>query len=200
MTLSVFYRLAEACDLHYIVLMHQILLIDDDPVFLEAVTEAMKRTHRDITITTAGTAEHGLRLLGRQRFDVIISDFRMPGLNGIDLLQECAVACPDTPVLVLTGYGSTALEQDALNHGAYAVLQKPVDSDVLYSAVTRAILRSQMLQRGLSFAYTPPEIHLRELVNHRERLSARLKAITQRLDEALGTDTPPQDPTPRSRP
>jgi DNA-binding NtrC family response regulator len=168
--------------------MHHILLIDDDAAFLEAVAEAMTRAHRDVHITTAATAEHGLRLLGRQRFDVVISDFRMPGLNGIDLLQECAVACPDTPVIVLTGYGSKALEQDALNHGAYAVLQKPVDSDVIYSAVTRSILRSELLQRGLASAFTPPDIHLRELVNHRERLSARLKLITQRLDETLGPD------------
>lgn len=170
--------------------MHDILVIDDDVVFLETLAEAMKRGHRDIAIRTATTAEQGLLLLGRKRFDAVISDFRMPGLNGMDLLQECAVACPDTPVIVLTGYGSQALEQDALNHGAYALLQKPVSADVLYSAVTRAFLRSQMLQRGLPSAFTPPDIHLRELVNHRERLSAKLKVITQRLDETLGTDQP----------
>ena len=170
--------------------MHDILLIDDDAVFLEAVAETMKRAHHDIKMTTAATAEHGLRLLGRQRFDAVISDFQMPGLNGIDLLHECAVACPDTPVVVVTGYGSKALEQDALNHGAYAVLQKPVDSDVIYSAVTRSILRSQMLHRGLPSSFTPPDIHLRELVNHRERLSARLRLLTQRLDDTLGTDKP----------
>jgi hypothetical protein len=54
--------------------------------------------------------------------------------------------------------------------------------------VTRAILRFQMLHRSLPSAFTPPDIHLRELVNHRERLSARLKVIAQRLDDALGTD------------
>jgi len=170
--------------------MRDILVIDDDDVFSETLSEAMTRGHRDINIKTATTAEQGLRLLGRQRFDAVISDFQMPGLNGIDLLKECAVACPDTPVIVLTGYGSEALERDALTHGAYALLQKPVDSDVIYSAVTRAILRSQMLQRSLPSAFTPPDIHLRELANHRERLSARLKVIAQRLDDALGTDTP----------
>lgn len=189
-TLLVFHRLAATDHLDYTSIMHEILVIDDDAVFVETLAEAMKRGHRDINIKTATTAEQGLRLLGRQRFDAVVSDFRMPGLNGIDLLQECAVACPDMPVVVLTGYGSRALEQDALHHGAYAVLQKPVDSDVIYSAVTRAILRSQMLQRGLPSAFTPPDIHLRELVNHRERLSAKLKVITQRLDDTLGTDKP----------
>lgn len=170
--------------------MPDILIIDDDVVFLETLSEAMQRGHRDINMRTATTAEQGLRLLGRQRFDAVISDFQMPGLNGMDLLLECAVTCPGTPVIVLSGYGSRALEQDALGHGACAFLQKPVDSDVIYSVVTRSILRSQMLQRSLPSVFTPPEIHLRELVNHRERLSARLKAITQRLDDTLGPDTP----------
>jgi DNA-binding NtrC family response regulator len=170
--------------------MHDILVIDDDAVFMETLAEAMMRSHRDLTMTTATTAEHGLRLLGRKHFDAVISDFRMPGLNGMDLLQECAVVCPDTPVIMLTGYGSRALEQDALTYGAYALLQKPVDCDVIYSAVSRSILRSRMLQRSLPSAFTPPEIHLRELVNHRERLSARLKVIAQRLDDALGTEDP----------
>lgn len=170
--------------------MHDILMIDDDAVFLETLVEAMTHGHRDIAITTATTAEQGLRLLGRKHFDAVISDFRMPGLNGMDLLQECAVACPDMPVIMLTGYGSRALEQDALTHGAYTLLQKPVDCDVIYSAVTRSILRSRTVQRSVPSAFTPPEIHLRELVNHRERLSARLKAIALRLDDALGTDRP----------
>jgi DNA-binding NtrC family response regulator len=67
--------------------MHDILVIDDDAVFLETLVEAMTRGHRDINIKTAMTAEQGLRLLGRRRFDAVISDFRMPGLNGIDLLK-----------------------------------------------------------------------------------------------------------------
>jgi DNA-binding NtrC family response regulator len=170
--------------------MPDILVIDDDAVFLETLAEAMTRGHRDINIKTATTAEHGLRVLGRQRFDAVVSDFRMPGLNGIDLLQECAVACPDTPVIMLTGYGSPALEQDALDHGAFALLQKPVHADVIYSAVMRSILRPRMVQRGLASAFTPPDLHLRELVNHRERLSARLKVIAQHLDDTLGTDKP----------
>ena len=70
----------------------------------------MKRGQRDIKLETATTAEQGLRLLARHHFDAVISDFRMPGLNGLDVLKECAVACPDTPVVLITGHRSTALE------------------------------------------------------------------------------------------
>jgi DNA-binding NtrC family response regulator len=170
--------------------MSVVLLIDDDTVFLKAITEALKRGHRDVKIVTATTAEEGLRLLSRQHYDAVISDFMMPGLNGIDLLKECAVAALDTPVILLTGYGSTELERDALYHGAYAVLQKPVDPDVIYSAVTRSILRAEMLRRSLPSDLTPPEIHQRELLSGSEQLSARIQAITARLEDTLGSDQP----------
>jgi DNA-binding NtrC family response regulator len=183
-----FQRLAQFCEIHYTAYMSSVLIIDDDAVFLETVSEALRVGHRDINIETATTAEQGLRLLAHNKFDAIISDFRMSGLNGIDLLKECTVACPDTPVVLITGYGNSALEQDALNHGAYAVLHKPVDPDVMYSVVTRSILRSRLLQRSYPSDHTPPEIYARELEGQRAQLSARIRQVTERLQNALGTD------------
>jgi DNA-binding NtrC family response regulator len=165
--------------------MSAILLIDDDPLFLSALTEALNYGYRDITISAVTTAEHGLRLLSHHHFDAIVSDFRMSGLNGIDLLRECKTMCPNTPVVLITGYGSRALEQDALDHGAYAVLQKPLDSAVIYSVVTRAILRCQLLQRSLSSVSMPPEILARELSTQQEQLSARIRQVAEHLQETL---------------
>ena len=169
--------------------MSLVLLIDDDALFLKAVVETLKRGHRDIKIETATTAEQGLRLLGRQHFDAVISDFRMPGLNGMDVLKECAVACPGTPVILITGYRSAALEQTALSEGAYAVLEKPLHPDALISVVKEVILRAEMLKRCLPSATTPPEIHLRELESKRDQLSARIQHITERLQGPLDSDT-----------
>jgi len=165
--------------------MPAILLIDDDPLFLSALTDALHRGHQDITINAATTAEQGLRLLSHDHFDAIVSDFRMSGLNGIDLLKECKSLCPHTPVVLITGYGSRALEQDALDHGAYAVLQKPLDSAVIYSVVKRAILRCQLLQRSLSADVTPPEVQVRDLSRQQEQLSARIRRVTERLHVTL---------------
>lgn len=94
------------------------------------------------------------------------------------------------PQTLLTGYGSTELERDALQQGAYAVLQKPVDPDVIYSAVTRSILRAEILRRSLPSDLTPPEIHQRELLSEREQLSARIQAITARLEDTLASEQP----------
>lgn len=170
--------------------MSVVLIIDDDPIFLDAVAESLERGHRDIQIETATTAVHGLRLVGLQHFDAIVSDFRMAGLNGIDFLKECAVACPHTPVIVLTGYGSPELERDALEHGAYAVLQKPIDSEVIYSAITRAILRAEMLGRSPICELTPQVLRLHELLSERQLISAKIQAITDRLQSTLRMDEP----------
>ena len=97
-------------------------------------------------------------------------------------------ACADTVVLI-TGYGSTAFEPDALSHEAHAVLEKPVDPGVLYSVVTRPILRAEMLKRSLPSATTRPQIHLRELESKRNQLSARIQEISERLQAPLDSDS-----------
>ena len=69
--------------------------------------------------------------LGRSRHDygALLSDLVLPGLDGIALLDECHQIRPDTPVVVISGYGDQQLEQLAAQRGAYAFLHKPVDPD-----------------------------------------------------------------------
>ena len=169
---------------------HSLLIIDDDAVFLKVVSEALDNGHPDIRTETAMTAEYGLRLLGGRPFDAIISDFRMSGLNGVDLLKECEAVCPGTPVVLITGYGTTALEQDALDQGAFAVLQKPVDPERLYAVVTRAIRRSKWLRRTAPATVPLHDLQAHELAQQREQLSGRIRNITQRIQDTLQTDNP----------
>jgi DNA-binding NarL/FixJ family response regulator len=169
---------------------YSFLVIDDDPVFLEVLSEALHNEHPNITTETALTAEHGLCLCGRDRFDAIISDFRMSGLNGVDLLKECEAACPGTPVVLITGYGTTALEQDALDQGACAVLQKPVDPGRLYAVVIRAIRRSKWIRRTAPANVPLPDLQAQELAQQGEELSGRMRNVTQRIQDILQADNP----------
>ena len=133
-----------------------LLIIDDDAVFLKAVSGALHDAHPDLLIATASSAEHGLRLLTLRRFDAIVSDFCLAGLTGLDLLKECQSGGSDAPLVLITGYGTPALEDDALEQGACALLQKPVELEQLYNLVQRVIRRTTWLRR--SHADMPLEI------------------------------------------
>ena len=133
---------------------------------------------RAITVDTASSAEQALRLIQCTEYDVIVSDFSMPGLNGMDFLKECRTVRPDIPVILLTGYGTHELEQEALKEGAYALIQKPVDADVFLSVVTRAVIRRELRQAAL---VNPMSIEAQLFAMENKRLSSRLRDIDDRL-------------------
>jgi two-component system nitrogen regulation response regulator NtrX len=122
--------------------MPKILILDDDTTFLNAVTAALMAERTDIAIDTALCAEAGLLLIGTIHYDAIISDYRMSGLDGLRLVKECRRLRPDTPIVLITGYGDREMQREALHSGAYAFLHKPVHADVLLSVVDRALHRT----------------------------------------------------------
>lgn len=170
-----------------------LLIIDDEAVFLKTVSAALSDQHCDLKIATATSAEQGLRLLSLRRFDAIISDFRMAGLNGVDLLKECQAHCAGIPVVLITGYGTSALEQDALDHGACAILQKPLDLERLYDMVTRAIRRSKRLQPTNPAAMPLKDLHAHEFLQRREELLVNIQKVDQRLQDILKRNDPSQE-------
>ena len=93
-------------------------------------------------VETAANAETALRAIREQDYDVVVSDLRMPGLDGIQLLTECQRIRPDIPVVLVSAYDESELEEQAARLGAYAFLHKPLDSDTFASVVSRAALRA----------------------------------------------------------
>ena len=122
--------------------MERILLVDDDAAFLFAGRELLMAQSRAFHVDTAEDAEAALSAIRQQDYDVVVSDIRMPGLNGIQLLTECQRIRPDIPVVLITAYEDRQLETEAARLGAYAFLHKPLDSDTFASVVSRAALRA----------------------------------------------------------
>ncbi|HET7178530.1 MAG TPA: response regulator [Chryseosolibacter sp.] len=158
--------------------MAHILLIDDDRLLLRALPAVFQNGPRAITVDTASSVEQALRLIQGTEYDVIISDFSMPGLNGMDFLKECKTVRPDIPIILLTGYGTHELEEEALKEGAYALIQKPVDADVFLSVVTRAVIRRELRQAAPA---NPMSIEAQIFSMENKRLSSRLREIDDRL-------------------
>jgi response regulator RpfG family c-di-GMP phosphodiesterase len=122
----------------------RILCVDDEPKVLEGLERVM---HRKCTLLTATSGEEALRLLaGPEPIDVIVSDMRMPRMNGAALLAECRKRSPDTVRLLLTGQADLESAISAVNDGhVFRFLTKPCPSPVFLEALTAAIEQHRLV-------------------------------------------------------
>lgn len=123
-----------------------LLLVDDDPALLRALPEALRLSMPDLAVTTASSAAEARELAADNDFDAIVTDIKMPGTDGLELLGELRRLLPTTPTLLITGHGERDLAVQALRGGAYDFIQKPIDRDYIVAALRRAI-RSRRLTR-----------------------------------------------------
>jgi DNA-binding NtrC family response regulator len=171
----------------------KILLIDNDQTFIKALTALLLDRRNDLTVETAATAESALLLIGVTDYDVILSDLRMPGMDGFELLRESKLLRPDTPVVLITGYGDRAVEEEAMRQGAYALLHKPIDPEVLLSVVGRAVLKGRLLRRGTELYETLTNKRYGEdrFDRHREildRLSLRNEVLRKKIQHLVRSE------------
>jgi response regulator RpfG family c-di-GMP phosphodiesterase len=101
----------------------RVLLVDDNASVLRFLVSAFTSNHCEVT--TASTAEQALELLSDDPFDLVVSDIKMPGLSGLDLLRAIKGKQPGTPVVLITGVPSVNSAVFGLRHGAYDYLPKP---------------------------------------------------------------------------
>ena len=117
----------------------RILLVDDDTALLDALPEALQLRMNGIQIDTSETAIEALERIRDTDYDAIVSDIKMPGMDGLALLHEIRELRPTTPTLMITGHGERDLAVQALRGGAYDFVQKPIDRDYFVASLERAI-------------------------------------------------------------
>jgi len=118
----------------------RMLLIDDDPLLIEALPTALKRRLPHSTITTALSAREGLDQLQVERFDVILTDLWMSGMHGDEFTTRMNTITECTPVILITGVIESPGE--ILPANLFAVVQKPFDVDVLAQTILSATANS----------------------------------------------------------
>ncbi|MBP1132584.1 MULTISPECIES: two-component system response regulator GlrR [Serratia] len=114
-----------------------LLLVDDDPSLLKLL--GMRLTSEGFHVTTAESGQEALRLLGREKIDLVISDLRMDEMDGMALFAEIQKHQPGMPVIILTAHGSIPDAVAATQQGVFSFLTKPVDRDALYKAIDEAL-------------------------------------------------------------
>ncbi len=115
----------------------RVLFVDDEPEMCDVVASGLANSGYEVATQTS--PEEALMLLERQDFDVVVTDMQMPRMNGLDLCAHVVANRPDTPVIVVTAFGSLDLAVRAIRAGAYDFVTKPFDVDVLRLALDRAV-------------------------------------------------------------
>src|SRR6266852_8309512 len=155
----------------YIVNTPQILIVDDDTALLQALPQTVSLRMVEVRVDTSDSAPGALELIQEHDYDVIVSDIKMPGMDGLALLEKIQELRPETPTLLITGHGEHDLAVQALRGGTYDFIQKPIDRDYMVAALSRAI-HTHRLSRQLAEHQRALELHalsLERIVANRTR-------------------------------
>ena len=156
----------------------QVLLIDDDPHLRQALSQTLDLA--GLKVSSLADAHGVAARIERDWPGVVVSDIRMPGIDGLQLLQQLQEQDPELPVLLITGHGDVPLAVQAMRAGAYDFLEKPFASDDLLDSVRRALAVRRLVLDNRS---------LRMALADRHTLSARLVGQSPamlRLREQIG--------------
>ena len=124
-----------------------VLIVDDDLALLRALPEALRLRMKELTVDTCDSALEALQRISAIDYDAIVTDIKMPGMDGLALLSEIRELRPNTPALLITGHGEHDLAVQALRGGAYDFIQKPIEREYFVAALTRAIQLRQLRRR-----------------------------------------------------
>ncbi|WP_369988575.1 sigma-54-dependent transcriptional regulator [Pseudomonas xanthosomatis] len=156
----------------------QVILVDDDPHLRQALSQTL-----DLAGLKVVTLADAQGLAGRIEADwpgVVVSDIRMPGIDGLQLLEQLHARDSELPVLLITGHGDVPLAVQAMRAGAYDFLEKPFATDALLDSVRRALALRRLVLDNRS---------LRLALSDRQQLATRLVGQSpsmQRLREQIG--------------
>jgi len=120
----------------------RILFIDDDPAGREVALFNLRKAGYEVTAAEDGA--QGLSAFAASPFDLVITDLKMPGIPGMEVLRKIHAGSPDVPVLVITAFGNVETAVAAMKEGAYDFIGKPFHRDQLLLAVSKALDRRRL--------------------------------------------------------
>lgn len=162
----------------------RILIVDDDAALLQALPQALYLRMAGVEVDTSDSAVAAIELLEKHDYDAVVSDIKMPGMDGLALLAKVQELRPRTPTLLITGHGEHGLAVQALRGGAYDFIQKPIDRDYFVAALRRAI-QTHQLRRQVQEQQLALELHAHSLEHLVQRRTSELVAANETKDKFL---------------
>ncbi len=148
-----------------------ILVVDDEPAQCEMVSDFLKKQGLDVSSAESG--EKALQLFRQDSIDLILTDQKMPDMSGLDLLQAVHAINPETPVILMTAYGSIEAAVSAIQGGATDYLTKPLNLDELLYRIRQVSDRYRIINENRE---------LREALQSRHRIEGIIAESGQMLD------------------
>ncbi len=155
-----------------------ILFVDDDRAILELVNEYLAELGYRIHVTDNGIK--ALDLIKDQNFDIVFTDFKMPDIDGLELLAAIKEYRPQTEVIIVTGHGSMESAIKAMKSGSYDYLQKPFKLDVLKIIIDRIVEEKQLKQANIVLKKRLTERHKYDLL---VGISLQMQEVYETIDQ-----------------
>lgn len=125
----------------------KLLIIDDEIVVqkscVDIFTEKKSKQGFQYDVHTASSADEALRVLKKESFDIVLTDLKMPGLSGLELLPIIKAGSAETAIVVMTGFSTVATAVEAMKLGANDFIPKPFTPDEVMDAVETALLKAK---------------------------------------------------------
>ncbi|WP_242918370.1 sigma-54-dependent transcriptional regulator [Pontibacter liquoris] len=123
--------------------MPKVLIVDDERAIRSTLKEILE--FEDYNVDEAEDGEKALQLMGKAKYDVVLCDIKMPGMDGIEVLEKAMALVPDTPFIMISAHGTIDTAVEATKKGAYDFLQKPPDLNRLLVSVRNALDKSTLV-------------------------------------------------------
>ncbi|MCP4714475.1 MAG: sigma-54-dependent Fis family transcriptional regulator, partial [Deltaproteobacteria bacterium] len=150
-----------------------ILLVDDDESLCTMLTMALQKAGFEIRNIMDG--DSALETIGKDLFDVVITDLRIDEVSGFDILAKTKQAAPGTEVIMITGHGTVENAVEAMKNGAFDYIVKPVDTDELIMVVQKAAEHQRLVAEVKN---------LRSQVSGQNRLT-NVIAVSQKMNKVI---------------
>jgi DNA-binding NtrC family response regulator len=156
----------------------RVLVIDDDEAVLASCETILEDAGHEVTV--ASTPDTGLEILKQKNFDLALVDFKLPGMNGLEVLEHAVKLDPDLVLIIFTGYGTIESAVEAVKKGAFNYITKPFTGSQLVSVVERGLEQRNLLRE--TQATTPELEHCsppHEIVGQSEALRSVLATVAK---------------------
>jgi two-component system nitrogen regulation response regulator NtrX len=129
-------------------IMQKILVIDDERAIRNTLREILE--YEKFIVDDASDGSEGVKLIEKNKYDLILSDIKMPKMDGMEVLDRIISITPDTPVVLISGHGNIDTAVEALKKGAYDYIAKPIDMNRLLVTVRNALDKKQLVSETKS--------------------------------------------------